>query len=78
MEDLNLVIARRRRNRRIRHLIFIALGILLVVLAIAIPVGFVLSRRSASKTVKPQLKATVLVPLYIYPSPGAWDPLFSA
>ena len=46
--------------------------IIAVILAIIIPVAVVFSRRKHSKG----LASTVLVPLYIYPDTGAWDPLY--
>lgn len=55
---------------------FIALSVtfgIAVILAIAIPLGIILPQR----LIKP-LPINVLIPFYMYPAPGAWEPLFEA
>ncbi|EKD12448.1 uncharacterized protein L3040_001061 [Drepanopeziza brunnea f. sp. 'multigermtubi'] len=47
--------------------------LLVVVIAIVVPIAVVFS---SSKKGTP--RSEVLVPLYVYPSPGAWDPLYQA
>lgn len=44
-----------------------------VILAIAIPLGIILPQ----KLIKP-LPVNVLIPFYMYPAPGAWEPLYDA
>ncbi len=55
-----------------RYLSWILLAI--TVLAIVVPVTIRFSKMS--KSAPP--KSTVLLPLYVYPAPGAWEPLFTA
>jgi hypothetical protein len=43
------------------------------VIVIVVPIAVMFGRKKSSTP-----KGTVLVPLYVYPSPGAWDPLFTA
>ncbi|CZR56592.1 related to cell surface spherulin 4-like protein [Phialocephala subalpina] len=47
--------------------------LLIAILALILPVAIMFGKKK--RQVGPP---TVLVPLYIYPDPGAWDPLFSA
>ena len=62
--------SKRRPNRK-----YLLLGLLATaVLAIVIPVAVMFGRKK--KAAPP--KSTILVPLYVYPAPGAWDPLFTA
>ncbi|KAE8441933.1 hypothetical protein EG329_004141 [Mollisiaceae sp. DMI_Dod_QoI] len=42
-------------------------------MALVIPLAIMLGKKRHNRG-----QSTVLVPLYIYPSPGAWNPLFSA
>ncbi|KAF2855797.1 hypothetical protein T440DRAFT_475158 [Plenodomus tracheiphilus IPT5] len=44
-----------------------------VILAIAIPLGIILPQR----LIKP-LPINILIPFYMYPAPGAWEPLYDA
>jgi len=60
----------RTKSGRIRWL----LVALVVLLAIIIPLAVILPRQKASAG----LRSTILVPLYIYPGPGAWDALYDA
>ena len=46
----------------------------IVVLAIVIPVAVMFGKKK--KAAPP--KSTILVPLYVYPAPGAWDPVLTA
>ena len=46
----------------------------ITVLSIVVPAAVMVSKRK--KSTPP--KASVLVPLYVYPSPGTWEPLFTA
>ena len=62
----------RRKSKRFWY--FSLAIVLLLILAVIIPVAFVFSQRRHPKG----LKSTVLVPLYIYPVPGAWEPLHEA
>ena len=55
-----------------KSLIVILLAI--AVLVITIPLGVMFGMWKKSATVN----SDVLVPLYVYPAPGAWDPLFTA
>jgi hypothetical protein len=55
-----------------RYLLWILLAI--TVLAIVVPVTVMFSKKK--KSAPP--KSSILVPLYVYPAPGAWDPLFTA
>ncbi|KAI9733675.1 MAG: hypothetical protein M1834_003277 [Cirrosporium novae-zelandiae] len=57
------------RTKRFRLLL--AAVITIIVLAIVIPIAVVFGRKH---TMPP--KSNVLVPLYVYPAPGAWDPLY--
>ncbi|KAG9234923.1 Spherulation-specific family 4 [Amylocarpus encephaloides] len=63
----------RGRSKRFKCWSIISVVLLVIILAVVIPIAVIFSRRSS--TVK-GIKSTVLVPLYIYPSPGAWDPLY--
>ncbi|KAG9243218.1 Spherulation-specific family 4 [Calycina marina] len=49
------------------------LVVLIILTAIAIPVGVMFGREK-----KTTPRSSVLVPLYVYPYPGAWDPLYTA
>ncbi len=55
-----------------RFLIFIlpVISILAIVIVVAVMFG---RKKNAA-----MLKSDVLVPLYVYPLPAAWDPLFTA
>ena len=55
-----------------KQLLWVLLTIL--VFAIVIPVSIMFGKKS--KAAPP--KSTILVPLYVYPAQGAWDPLFTA
>ena len=55
-----------------RHLLWGLLAITL--LAIIVPTAVMFSKKK--KTAPP--KSSILVPLYVYPAPGAWEPLFTA
>jgi len=58
-------------NRKYR--LWIAFAVI-IVLAIVIPIAIMFGKKK--KTAVP--RSGVLVPLYVYPSPGAWDPLYNA
>jgi hypothetical protein len=73
MEGLDTIEKRRKKVNRLRIISLAILGTVIIALAIAIP----LVTRSHKKPVI-GIKSNVLVPLYIYPASGAWDPLFSA
>jgi hypothetical protein len=55
-----------------RYLLWTLLAI--SVLAIVVPVTVMFSKKKRSAPPK----SSILVPLYVYPAPGAWDPLFTA
>jgi hypothetical protein len=46
----------------------------ITVLAIVVPVTIMFSKKK--KSAPP--KSNILIPLYVYPAPGAWEPLFIA
>ncbi|TVY15145.1 Spherulin-4 [Lachnellula arida] len=54
-----------------KYLLWALLG--LAVIVIVVPIAVMFGRKKPSTP-----KGTVLVPLYVYPSPGAWDPLLTA
>jgi len=54
-----------------QFLLWILLAV--AVVAIVVPLAVMFGKKKGSPP-----HATVLVPLYVYPSPGAWDPLFTA
>ncbi|KAH8802482.1 Spherulation-specific family 4-domain-containing protein [Xylogone sp. PMI_703] len=54
-----------------KFLIWIVL--LIIVIAIVVPLAVMFGKKD-----KMQPHSDVLVPLYVYPSPGAWDPLYTA
>jgi hypothetical protein len=58
--------------RQRRYLLWALLAI--TVLAIAMPLTVIFSKKK--KSAPP--KSSILVPLYVYPAPGAWEPLFTA
>lgn len=60
-----------KARRVVRLLLSIVFAI--TILAIIIPLAVMFRKKKATPP-----KANVLVPLYVYPSPGAWDPLFTA
>lgn len=56
---------------RSRYLFCLLLS--LAVIALVVPLAVMFGKK---KTATP--RSDVLVPLYVYPSPGAWDPLLAA
>ncbi|KAL5001215.1 Spherulation-specific family 4 [Aspergillus recurvatus] len=58
------------RSRRSR--LIVAALIFVAILAIVLPTSIIVTRRK-DNNMGP--KAKVFVPLYVYPAPGAWDPL---
>lgn len=56
-----------------RSQILLAFTVLLLILAVVIPPAVVITLRK--KSMGP--KSRVFVPLYVYPTPGAWAPLES-
>jgi hypothetical protein len=54
-----------------KYLLWALLGVAVIV--IVVPIAVMFGRKKPSTP-----RGTVLVPLYVYPSPGAWDPLFTA
>lgn len=65
----------RRSSRRSRCCITVAVSMAVVaVLVIVIAVAVVFTQRRHPR----DLATTILVPLYMYPNPGVWDPLFEA
>jgi hypothetical protein len=65
----------RRSSKRSKFCITISVAVVVAVLvAIVVPVAVTLSQRRQPR----DLSTTVLVPLYLYPDPGAWEPLFDA
>ena len=64
---------RHRRPTR-RGWLLIAVAVAILTLIVVIPLAVVLSRRARGMGPK----SSVIVPLYVYPSPGAWDPLHQA
>ena len=55
-----------------KFIVWIILGFAIVVIVVPIIVMF------SKKKKGPPPKSNVLLPLYVYPAPGAWDPLFTA
>lgn len=74
MKGNDAVISQILRRKRKRFWYISLAVVFLLILAVVIPVAVVFSRRRHPKG----LKSTVLVPLYIYPVPGAWEPLHKA
>lgn len=65
----------RRSSRRSKWCITIVVAVVLtIVVAIVVGVAVSLSEKKERRN----LAATILLPLYIYPDPEAWDPLFDA
>ena len=65
----------RRSSRRSKWCITaVVVVVLVVVAAVVAGVAVALSNKKESRG----LLTTILVPLYIYPDPGAWDPLLKA
>jgi hypothetical protein len=65
---------RRKQSKRSKCLTIAGVILFLVILAIVIPLAVILPRKKQSKG----LKSTAIIPLYIYPEAGAWDPLYEA
>jgi hypothetical protein len=66
--------ASRRRARILgipRYLFFALLTV--AVVALVVPLAVMFGRKKSGSP-----RSNVLIPLYVYPSPGAWDPLFTA
>jgi hypothetical protein len=63
----------RGKSRRFKWSTTIIVLIVVIVIAVVVPLAVVLPRKSAATK---GLKSIVLVPLYIYPASGAWDPLY--
>jgi flagellar basal body-associated protein FliL len=61
-----------KRSSIRRYLLWVLLAIL--ILAIVIPVAVMFGKKK--KAAPP--KSTILVPLYVYPAPGAWDAVLTA
>ncbi|KAL4882771.1 cell surface spherulin 4-like protein [Aspergillus karnatakaensis] len=61
------------RSRRSR--IIAAALAFVAILAIVLPTAIIVSRRKDNNKMGPPAK--VFVPLYVYPAPGAWDPLMN-
>lgn len=49
--------------------------VIIVLVAVIVPIAVVMSRKHNSYGTP---SSTVLVPLYVYPEQGAWDPLYNA
>nr|OQO24450.1 hypothetical protein B0A51_10169 [Rachicladosporium sp. CCFEE 5018] len=64
----------RQRQRSRKTWVIVAAVLLVVILAVVIPVAVVISRRHHSTG----LPSEILLPLYIYPLAGAWEPLYNA
>lgn len=57
----------------------IALVLILIILVIAIPVAVLLPKKNhVVEYTGPGVSTSVIVPLYIYPGDGSWDPLYEA
>jgi hypothetical protein len=54
-----------------RYLFFLLLSV--AVLALVVPLAVMFGKKKSNTP-----RSDVLVPLYVYPNPGAWDPLFTA
>lgn len=52
----------------------ISILLLIVVVVIVVPIAVMFGRKKNGAAPRSE----VLVPLYVYPSEGAWDPLFEA
>jgi flagellar basal body-associated protein FliL len=72
MEAPARILHRHKTKRSRRSLFIIAIIVIVVILAIVIPLAVVLPRKNRSHGET----STVIVPLYIYPDVGAWDPLY--
>ena len=59
------------RTKRFRF--FVAFLTITVILAITIPLAAFFIKRQQHRTMAP--RSNLLVPLYVYPAPGAWSPL---
>ncbi len=65
---------RPRFTRTTRFRILVTAITFTIILAIVIPISvFFVKKQQRTKNVAP--KSNVLVPLYVYPAPGAWAPL---
>ena len=63
-----------KQGRSRRFKIILAAVVIVVLLLIIIPLAVVLPKRK--KSTHPI--CSILLPLYIYPADGAWDPIFQA
>lgn len=71
MEAPHVALQRKTKRSRWRFSIICIIAIM-VLIAIIVPVVSVFARRGRSNS----LSSTVLLPLYIYPKPAAWDQLY--
>ncbi|KAL4937057.1 Spherulation-specific family 4 [Aspergillus oleicola] len=73
MMELKKHVRERRFLRSRRSRLIAAILVFVAILAAVLPPAIVVSLRNKDNNMGP--KAKVFVPLYVYPSPGAWDPL---
>lgn len=71
MEQPQVAPKRGRRNKWLA--IACAIAVVVVLVVVIVPCAVILPKRNRGA-----LRSNVLVPLYIYPVPGAWDPLYDA
>jgi hypothetical protein len=62
-----------KNPKRIKYISIISVVIFLAILALIISLAVILPKRTK---LPKGLASTVLVPLYIYPLDGAWEPLY--
>jgi hypothetical protein len=62
-----------KNTKRTKYISIISVVIFLAILALIISLAVILPRRTKLPT---SFASTVLVPLYIYPIDGAWEPLY--
>jgi len=71
MEANNRIYARGRRSKKFRY-ITIGVVIFIVLLIVIIPIAVLVPKSRSTKG----LTSNIILPLYIYPLNGAWDPLY--
>ena len=73
MEAPRSALHRQKRRSRLTWMI-IAIVVLVVLIVVIVPTAVILGGKHHSNG----LSSSVMVPLYIYPLAGAWDPLYNA
>lgn len=72
MEAPSRLLHRQSRRSRCCYLSIISAAVIVALLVLIVPLATILPNRRRSHG----LPSSILLPLYIYPVPGAWDPLF--